>query len=214
MDRKMRYRDGGGFALLLTILVPLAGCGADGDRPATKFMPGMLEPVPYEAYDPSSLTADGKVLMLPPEGTVPVDLRPFPFAAGEDEAIRAGAELMNPLDPAGDATVRGREVYESKCAVCHGTGGLGDGPIIGRFPNPPNLLAEHARMYPDGRLFHVITRGQGLMPSHAVQVLPDDRWAVVAYLRTLQREAGPVASDTTNAADVGDAGVNAEGSGQ
>ena len=105
MDHTMKYQGRCAFALLLAILVPLAGCGADGDRPATKFMPGMLEPVPYEAYDPSSLTADGKVLMLPPEGTVPVDLRPFPFAAGEDEAIRAGVELTNPLDPAGDATV-------------------------------------------------------------------------------------------------------------
>ncbi len=173
----------------------LAGCGADGDRTTLKFLPGMLEPVPYEAYDPNPLTADGKTLMLPPEGTVPVDGRRFPFGPDEAEAIRAGEELESPLQPTEDVVDRGRAVFETKCVVCHGSGGAGDGPIIGRFPNPPNLLAEHARMYPDGRIYHLITLGQGLMPPHAVQVLPDDRWAVIAYVRTLQRPAGPIAGE-------------------
>jgi mono/diheme cytochrome c family protein len=186
-------------ALAVVALVVLAGCGADGDLPAVKFMPGMLEPLPYESYDPSTLTADGKTLMLPPEGTVPVDVRPFPFGAEEADAIRAGLELVNPLEPTPEVLARGREVFESKCQVCHGPTGAGDGPIIGRFPNPANLTAEHARMYPDGRIFHVITRGQGLMPPHAVQVLPEDRWAVITYMRTIQRAVGEVAGDARDA---------------
>jgi mono/diheme cytochrome c family protein len=72
------------------------------------------------------------------------------------------------------------------CAVCHGPGGQGDGPIIGRFPNPPSLLAARAKGLPDGRVVHVIARGQGIMPSHAAQVLPEDRWRVVLHLRRLQ----------------------------
>jgi len=186
--------------LVLIALLMLAGCGADGDRPAVKFLPGMLEPVPYEAYDASPLTADGKTLMLPPEGSVPFDLRPFPFSGEESEAIRAGVELANPLQTTPEVLERGREVFESMCQVCHGPAGAGDGPIIGQFPNPPNLTAEHARLYPDGRIFHVITRGQGLMPSHALQVLPDDRWAVIAHVRTLQRAAGEVAPGAADAA--------------
>lgn len=192
-------RSGFVAGLAVLALVALAGCGAAGDRPAVKFMPGLFEPVPYESYDPSSLTADGKTLMLPPAGTVPVDVRPFPFGAEEADAIRAGLELVNPLEPTPEVLARGRQVFESKCQVCHGPTGAGDGPIIGRFPNPPNLTAEHARMYPDGRIFHVITRGQGLMASYAVQVLPEDRWAVIIYVRTIQRAGGEVAGDAGGA---------------
>ena len=185
--------------VVLLLVVVLSGCGAAGDRRTTKFLPDMLEPVPYEAYDTSSLTADGKMLMLPPEGTLPIDRRPFPYGVEETDAIRAGEELVNPRPASPEVLARGQQVFEKTCAVCHGTGGIGDGPIIGRFPNPPNLTAEHARMYPDGRIFHVITRGQGLMPSHAVQVLPEDRWAVIHHVRTLQRAAGEVAGDASTA---------------
>jgi mono/diheme cytochrome c family protein len=196
-----------GFAAGLAViaLLGLAGCGADGERRAVKFLPGMVEPVPYESYDASPLTDDGKALMLPPEGTVPVDHRPFPFGAEEADAIRAGLELVNPLEPTPEVLARGRKVFESKCQVCHGPTGAGDGPIIGHFPNPPNLTAEHARMYPDGRIFHVITRGQGLMASYAVQVLPVDRWAVIMYVRTIQRAGGEVAGDAGDAGETGGA---------
>ena len=59
-------------------------------------------------------------------------------------------------------------------------------PIIGRFPNPPNLLADRAREFSDGRLFHIISLGQGIMSPYAAQLLPDDRWRVILYVRTLQ----------------------------
>ena len=81
---------------------------------------------------------------------------------------------------------RGRKVYETICIVCHGPQGQGDGPIIGRFPNPPSLQADRARALPDGQVFHIVTRGQGIMPSHGAQVLPDDRWRVILYLRQIQ----------------------------
>jgi hypothetical protein len=61
-------------------------------------------------------------------------------------------------------------------------------------------------MYPDGRIFHVITRGQGLMASYAVQVLPEDRWAVILHVRTIQRAGGDVAGDAGDADGAGDAG--------
>ncbi len=63
-----------------------------------------------------------------------------------------------------------------------------------RFPNPPALTAEHARSLPDGQIYHIITRGQGIMPSHAAQVLLPDRWKVVLYLRQLQGISVPAAT--------------------
>lgn len=177
--------------LSLAIVLVLGSCGASGEKTQRVIFPDMLASVPYDAYDPNPATPTGQTLLLPPEGTVPLGYEPFPYGPGEEEALRAGAELVNPVEATEESLARGRAVYETMCLVCHGAGGEGDGPIIGRFPNPPSLLAEHARSYSDGRIFHVITRGQGLMPSHAVQVLAEDRWKLVHYLRQLQGPSGP-----------------------
>lgn len=179
------------------VLAPslLGACRASGDKPQRAFLPEMFESVPYDAYDerPSSPSGVPLELRLPPEGTVPIGHFSDPYAPTEADAIRAGEELVNPEAPSEEALTRGRHVFETMCLVCHGPEGEGDGPIIGRFPNPASLLAEHARSYSDGRIYHVISHGQGLMPSHAVQVLPADRWRVVLYVRALQAAAAPTA---------------------
>jgi len=158
-------------------LLVLAGCNGSGERTQLVLFPDMMESVPHEDYER---------ILLPPEGTIPVGYYPFTYGESEEEAIRAGEELVNPFEPTPEVLARGQQVFETMCLVCHGVGGEGDGPIIGRFPNPPNYLSERTRGFPDGRIFHVITRGQGIMPSHAVQVRPDDRWKVVLYVRELQ----------------------------
>jgi mono/diheme cytochrome c family protein len=166
-------------------------CGASGERTQLVYFPDMMETIPYDDYDPNPIAPNGQTLLLPPEGTVPVGGSPyFPYGESEEEAMRAGEELVNPIAASPESLERGKEVFDTMCIVCHGPAGEGDGPIIGRFPNPPSLLAERARSFPDGRIYHVITRGQGIMPSHAVQVRPDDRWKVIHYVRTLQPPPG------------------------
>jgi len=161
-----------------------AGCSGEGERRGRAYMPEMFEAVPVESYAPLEGTEGRR---LPPEGTVPASGGPFPYGTGPEEARRAGAELVNPLGPTEAEVARGKTVYETVCIVCHGAGGQGDGPIVGRFPNPPSLTAPRAVALPDGQIVHIVARGQGLMPSHAAQVLPLDRWRVALYLRTLQR---------------------------
>jgi mono/diheme cytochrome c family protein len=173
------------------LLVATFGCGADGDRPAMTIFPDMMESVPHDTFEANPVAASGGML-LPPEGTVPISGAPFHYGPGEEEAVRAGEELMNPMLPTAENLTRGQHQYSSACAVCHGPSGAGDGPIIGRFPNPPSLTTDHARSYADGRIYHLITHGQGIMPPHALQVLPDDRWRLVLYVRQLQ---GLVAAD-------------------
>jgi mono/diheme cytochrome c family protein len=173
-------------AAVLVLAALLPGCRAQGEKPGFVVMPGMYDSVPYDAYDRNLVTRAGQTLLLPPEGTVPLAGPAFPYAPGAEEAERAGRELRNPLEPTPAHLARGKQVFENVCAVCHGPGGQGDGPIIGRFPNPPSLLAARARGLPDGRIVHVIARGQGIMPPHSAQVLPDDRWRVVLHLRQLQ----------------------------
>ena len=176
---------------LLPLLALAVGCRAGGDRPGYTFLPDMLRSVPYDAYDRNPVLGHGQTLQLPPEGTVPVEGGAFPYGPGPEEARRAGAELQNPISDTPEALRRVQQVFETICAVCHGPQGAGDGPIIGRFPNPPALTAEHARSLPDGQIYHIITRGQVIMPSHAAQVLPEDRWRVILYLRRLQGKATP-----------------------
>ncbi len=175
-------------------LVPLAlGCSGDGEEPGYAVSPGMFESVPFDPYDPNPVTPNGQTLMAPPEGTVPFGPVHPTFGPGKEEAKRAGVELTNPFAKPERATLkRGKYIYSTFCAVCHGPKGEGDGPIIGagRFPNPASLQADRAKNLPDGTLYHIVTHGQGIMPAYAVQVTHDDRWKVVTYVRKLQTPEG------------------------
>ena len=179
-------------------VLALVGCRAQGEKPGFVVMPGMQQSVPYDAYDANPLTRNGATLLVPPAGTVPIESAAFPYGPGPEEAVRAGLDLSSPIASTPENLARGKQVFENVCAVCHGPGGQGDGPIIGRFPNPPSLTAAKAKGYPDGRIIHIISRGQGIMPSHAAQVLMEDRWRVLQYVRELQK--GPAAAP--NAAPV------------
>jgi mono/diheme cytochrome c family protein len=170
----------------LAAVVGLAGCSAEGDRPGMTFLPEMVDSGVVHAYDRNPMRESVPSLFLPPAGTVPVERLPFGYGPGPEEARRAGVELRNPFVAGPESLARGKQVYDTVCTVCHGPKGEGDGPIIGRFPNPPSLLAPHAQELPDGQIVHVITRGQGIMPPHAAQVLLEDRWKAVLYVRQLQ----------------------------
>jgi hypothetical protein len=81
----------------------------------------------------------------------------------------------------------GRERYMIYCVVCHDALGTGRGAIVERgYTPPPSFHIDRLRAAPVGRLFAVISEGYGSMPSYAAQIPPEDRWAVVAYLRALQ----------------------------
>ncbi|MCC6554886.1 MAG: cytochrome c [Polyangiaceae bacterium] len=172
-------------AILPIALAALAGCGSDPTEPRLEILPDMVDAVPYESFAQSPVTRDGKAMIRPPEGTVARGHLPFRYGPGPDEAARAGRELsMPPMTPAD--VKRGDAAFQTFCSPCHGKTGLGDGAVIPRFPTPPSLVASHAKSMPDGQIFHVISRGQGVMPSHAAQVLPADRWKIVAFIRSLQ----------------------------
>lgn len=123
-------------------------------------------------------------LMAPQPGTVAVDDDPYPYA--QNEADRAGAELVNPLTPTPEVLAHGRFVFENICITCHGPRGAGDGNVTALFPKPPSLMTQKVRDWPDGQLFHRPMRGQGSMPSHARQVDARDIWSVILYIRQMQ----------------------------
>jgi hypothetical protein len=91
----------------------------------------------------------------------------------------------------------GYQRYMIYCVVCHDPLGTGYGKIVERgYTRPPSYHIDRLRNAPVGHLFAVITEGYGSMPSYGEQIPLRDRWAIVAYIRTLQasqhmRESGP-----------------------
>ena len=86
------------------------------------------------------------------------------------------------------AMERGRNRYDIFCVPCHGAVGDGDGYITRRgFPHPPTFHSDKLRGAPDQYLFDVMTKGYGAMYPYADRITPQDRWAIVGYVRALQR---------------------------
>jgi len=160
-----------------------------------EYMPDMAYGPRLAAQHEDPLRPGEPVMRNPVPGTVPRGYTPYRFA--QADTAQAMAELTNPLPRTADVLWRGQRVYMTYCVVCHGPKGDGQGYIVPKFPMPPPLFSDKVRNWPDGRIFHIITRGQNLMPSYASQILPEDRWAAIHYVRALQRAAHPNPQDVT-----------------
>jgi mono/diheme cytochrome c family protein len=146
---------------------------------------------PYEAQP---LFADDQAMRMPPLGTVAHATRAERQwqAAHRDVETGIGADghevaaVPEPLTAA--LLQRGRDRFEIVCATCHGPRGDGLSEVARHMEQrkPPNLLDAEVRGFSAGRIFRIITRGYGLMPSYERELRAGDRWAVVAYLRALQ----------------------------
>ena len=140
----------------------------------------------------STLFRDGIGMRQPVLGTVARGFLPYAFKGKPEEA---GKSLANPLPVTQKVLDLGREKYLTFCSPCHGNFGRGDSRLNGQFPNPPTLHSDKVREWSDGSIYHVITEGQNVMPSYAAQVSRDERWAIVHYIRVLQRAQHAKESD-------------------
>jgi mono/diheme cytochrome c family protein len=170
-------------AFALALLAAGAGCGNDA-RPGFEYMPDMARGPAYEAFAPNPVTRDGLTLQRPVPGTIARGHAPLHYGPGEDEARRAGRELVNPLRADAATLEHGKALYQTFCAVCHGDSGAGDGPLAGKIPSPPAYRSERLMAFAPGRIFHVVTMGAGKMPSYAPQLGVDERWRIVTYVRS------------------------------
>lgn len=134
----------------------------------------------------SKFFANGATARHPMEGTVARgELNEDPFFYQGEVGGRLAMAFPKPVTLA--ALARGRQRFEIFCSVCHGRTGEGNGMIVQRgFPAPPSYHQDRLRTAPPGYLFGVITHGYGVMYSYADRISPEDRWAIVAYIRALQ----------------------------
>ena len=153
---------------------------------ATACRQDMQDQPKYIPLRPSPLFADGRSARPLVEGTV---------ARGhldDDTAFYTGKEgntLVNyfPIAVTRAILQRGQERYNIYCSPCHDRLGNGLGMIVRRgYRRPPSYHIDRLRNVPVGYIFDVITNGFGAMPDYAAQVPPADRWAIVAYIKTLQ----------------------------
>ncbi|MBN2349557.1 MAG: cytochrome c [Bacteroidales bacterium] len=172
--------------LVIVSVSALISCDRDKNNPGYNYFPDMTYSRAYETYTPNSNFADGKTMREPAEGTIPRGFLPFPYEKSEEDMIRAGKELTNPLEKSDKNLERGKLIFQRYCLQCHGEKGDGKGLLFtsGRYPFPPaTLISEKMINKPDGEIFHAVTLGFGIMGPHGLLLTPEDRWKVILYIR-------------------------------
>lgn len=155
----------------------------------TKWFP-LLAPMKHMQDQPrlnaqkgSTFFKDGHGMQVPVPGTVARGY--LPTATGTQDAA---ATLVNPLPRTREIFAVGRKAYANRCEVCHGAIGNGVGSLTAAYGGKAaNLQAQQFRDYPDGKIYWAIVNGKNNMPSHAPYLSESERWAVVHYVRALQR---------------------------
>jgi len=152
-------------------------------------MHDMYEQPKYKPGAPSSLFPDGSSARTPPEGSLPTSSRSSTSQSLASASASASASAFASVRPATSPAllVRGRERFDIYCAPCHGLSGDGGGMVVRRgFPAPPSYHTDNLRKVPDVHIYDVISNGYGVMYPYADRIVPEDRWAIVAYVRALQ----------------------------
>lgn len=208
------------YALIALLVVGIFGLrGQKFSKPPVRIFPDMDEQDKLRAQKPDSFFSDGHGSRLPVTQT-----QPRGFNQGGERSIGGipeqefggqtgyyytghvgdyfGSGMPEELELSPENSValvkRGQEQYGIYCAVCHGASGDGQG-VTSQYgvPGIANFHLDNfkAASYPDGRIFEVITHGKGMMGAYGYNISVRDRWAVVAYVRTLQaaKEIKPAA---------------------
>jgi hypothetical protein len=135
----------------------------------------------------SRFFSDGTSARALPEGTVARGFLRGDAALSRGQGPDGKFVERIPVPLTRELLLRGRERFNIFCSPCHGRTGQGQGMIVERgFKHPTSFHADRLRAERAGYFFDVMTNGFGQMSGYAVQVTPEDRWAVVAWIRTLQ----------------------------
>ena len=177
--------------LTLTAVVGVTGCarGCTSSRPPIHPNPSMFNQPKVLPQTASTFFYNGAAMREPVPGTIAIG------ALKEDEALFTGksadGQFVATIPVSVDEAVvaRGHDRFRIYCQPCHDARGEGKGILFQRGNVPTaNLHQENIRNYPDGQIFDVITNGKGLMAGYRWPIPPADRWAIVAYVRALERE--------------------------
>jgi cytochrome c5 len=101
-----------------------------------------------------------------------------------------------PLEVTGDLMERGQQRFNITCAMCHGAVAMGNGIVKQHgLATVVSLQDERIRKMADGEIFNTITNGKNTMMAYGPNIIVPDRWAIIAYLRALQRSQNAAIAD-------------------
>jgi mono/diheme cytochrome c family protein len=169
-------------------LLGLVGCNGGPNQTNIEWIQNMMDTSPIKSQG-SNPKEPQKVQMLnPPDGTVSRGNPPYVYLNDPLAAEKQVNPLAGNMSP--EVLTLGQKTYEVYCGLCHGDHGNGDGRIAVKMAvKPRNLMSDEAKAYSDGRIYHAITAGKGVMGNYSTQITSAERrWAVVNYVRTLQRK--------------------------
>jgi mono/diheme cytochrome c family protein len=177
--------------LVFASVFALAGCarGCTSSRPPIQINPSMDDQPKVLAQAASGFFYNGAAMREPVPGTVPIGglKEDTAFFTGKGADGQFVATIPHAVDEA--LLERGRQRYEIYCQPCHDARGDGRGILFQRGNIPTATFHQDKILkYVDGQIFDVITNGVGLMQGYKWPIPPADRWAIVAHVRSLQRE--------------------------
>ena len=180
-------------AASVLLVLAAAGCrGNSSDVPPVHLNHNMDFQMRGDPQERNDFFADGRVMRPPVEGTVAQGyLREDDHlwrGRGPNGALADALPASLPMSP--DFIDRGQERYNIYCQPCHGELGHGNGPVTRRgggfAVKPANLHQLKFQPAPLGYFYEVVTNGKGSMMGYKSQIPVDDRWAIAAWVRTLQ----------------------------
>jgi mono/diheme cytochrome c family protein len=188
-------------ALVITLVAVLGFRGHKFSSPPFEIFPDMDRQLKYKTQSSSDFFSDQRSDRPQIPDTIPFD------SAVAGGVLKPGDVYLNtgtmgpnwgdgiPLAVNQALLMRGQERYTINCAVCHGATGSGTG-IVSQFglTGVANYHTEAIRNQPDGQIFNTISKGKGRMGPYP-HISIQDRWAIVAYVRVLQRSQNAKGSD-------------------
>jgi len=206
------------LAFAMGALIFLASCVNEENSPGYEYMPDMYRSPAVEAYvDYGEIRDTLRPELMetmsarkPAAGTVPmtdqsINDMPYTIPNTIEGYELAGKSLKSPLEETEAVVEEGKKIYTNFCIQCHGKEGQGNGAVVTKGGHPaPGAYNGPLKDLPEGKMFHTLTYGKGVMGSHASQLTKLERWKVVAYVKELQKlgseeeETEENPSDTTS----------------
>ena len=209
------------FLLCTIAIIAVFGFrGQTSTGPPLELFPDMVRQMKVRAQAPLNFFADGRGPRLPVAGTVPIGYEmPKPQttetqAPGVDRwshpnaSFSVGTDYYNtgkigdhwgtgiPLEMTGELMERGQQRFNITCAMCHGAAAMGNGIVKQHgLATVVSLQDERIRKMSDGEIFNTITNGKNTMMAYGPTIIVPDRWAIIAYLRALQRSQNAAIAD-------------------
>jgi mono/diheme cytochrome c family protein len=183
------------------VVFSMVACNSNSLSPGVEFMPDMYRGPASEPYSWNPFYADSLSSRKPVPGTISQGSMPnSPFSINNtvysypntNEGYEAaGKYLHNPIAATAENLEKGKDLFSKFCMHCHGESGDGNGSMVanGKFPSPGAYWTKIGLN--EGKMFHVMTYGKGLMGSHASQLNKEERWKLAMYVQSLIAKNGP-----------------------